>query len=53
LTDVDDDVNVTASRIGRELVMRGAIEPGSVIVLVSVTTELTYGPSNFLKLLRV
>jgi pyruvate kinase len=53
LTALDDDVNVTASRIGGELVVRGAIEPGSVIVLVSVTTELTHGPSNFLKLLQV
>jgi pyruvate kinase len=53
LTELDDDVNVTARRIGRELVSRGAIEPGSVIVLVSVTTELTPGPSNFLKLLQV
>ena len=53
LTELDDDVNVTASRIGNELVTRGAIEPGSVIVLVSVTPDLTHGPSNFLKLLRV
>jgi pyruvate kinase len=53
LTDLSDDVNVAASRIGSELVIRGAIEAGSVIVLVSVTDELTSGPSNFLKLLRV
>ncbi len=53
LTDLSDDVNVTASQIGRELVTRGAIEPGSVIVLVSVSDELTAGPSNFLKVLRV
>jgi pyruvate kinase len=53
LTELDDDVNVTASRIGSELVTRGAIEPGSVIVLVSVTSDLAYGPSNFIKLLRV
>jgi pyruvate kinase len=53
LTDLDDDVNVTASRIGSELVARGAIAPGSTIVLVSVSDQLTAGPSNFLKLLRV
>ncbi len=53
LTDLDDDVNVTAKRIGGELVSRGAIEPGSVIVLVSVASDLTEGPSNFIKLLRV
>jgi len=53
LTDLSDEVNVAASRIGAELVTRGAIAAGSVIVLVSVTDELTSGPSNFLKLLRV
>ncbi len=53
LTDLDDDVNVTASRIGSELVARGAIEPGSMIVLVSVAPDLAQGPSNFIKLLRV
>jgi pyruvate kinase len=53
LTDLSDDVNVAASRIGNELVARGAITPGSVIVLVSVTPDLAHGPSNFLKLQRV
>ena len=47
------DVNAAASRIGSELVARGAIAPGSVIVLVSVTDDLSPGPSNFLKLQRV
>jgi pyruvate kinase len=53
LTELSDDVNESASRIGRQLVERGAIAAGSVIVLVSVSDELTHGPSNFLKLLRV
>jgi pyruvate kinase len=53
LTDLRDEVNEAASRIGTELVARGAIAAGSVIVLVSVTEELAPGPSNFLKLLRV
>jgi pyruvate kinase len=53
LTDLSDDVSETASRIGSELVTRGAIASGSVIVLVSVTDDLTLGPSNFLKLLKV
>jgi pyruvate kinase len=53
LTDLSDEVNVAASRIGSELVTRGAIEPRSVIVLVSVTDDLAPGPSNFLKLQRV
>ena len=53
LTDLSDDVSAAASRIGGELMTRGAIEAGSVIVVVSVTDDLSQGPSNFLKLQRV
>jgi pyruvate kinase len=53
LTDLSGDVSVAASRIGAELVTRGALEPGSVIVLVSVTADLAPGPSNFVKVQRV
>ena len=53
LTDLSGDVNAAATRIGRELVDRGAIPAASPIVLVSVTPELVPGPSNFLKLQRV
>ena len=53
LTDLSGDVNVAASRIGAELVTRGMIAPGSVIVLVSVMPDLKPGPSNFVKVQRV
>jgi pyruvate kinase len=53
LTDLSGDVNVAASRIGAELVTRGMLDPGSVIVLVSVSADLTQGPSNFVKVQRV
>jgi pyruvate kinase len=53
LTDLSGDVSVAAGRIGDELVSRRALEPGSVIVLVSVTADLAQGASNFLKLQRV
>jgi len=53
LTDLSGDVNAAASRIGRELVERGAIPASSTLVLVSVTPDLAPGPSNFLKLQRV
>jgi hypothetical protein len=46
-------VNAAATRIGSELVARGAIEAGSVIVVVSITDNLSRGPSNFVKLQRV
>ena len=53
LTDHSDEVNTAAARIGHELVARGAVAAGSVIVVVSVTDDLSPGPSNFVKLHRV
>ena len=53
VTDLSGDVNAAASRLGRELVERGAIPRASTLVLVSVTPDLAPGPSNFLKLQRV
>jgi pyruvate kinase len=53
LTDLSGDVNEAAGRIGADLVTRGIIAPGSVIVMVNVTPDLTHGPSNFVKVQRV
>jgi pyruvate kinase len=53
VSDLSGDVNAAASRIGEELVTRGAITTGSTLVLVSVTPDLARGPSNFIKLQRV
>jgi pyruvate kinase len=53
LTEIGDDVTTAATRIGDELVARHALEPGSVIVLVSVATDLAQGASNFVKLQKV
>jgi pyruvate kinase len=53
LTDVGDDVASSAKRISDELVSSHALEPGSVVVLVSVSTDLGPGPTNFVKLQRV
>jgi pyruvate kinase len=53
LTDLSGDVNTAATRIGAQLVERGAIPASSVIVLVSITPDLSPGESNFLKLQRV
>jgi len=53
LTDLSGDVTSAATRIGNELVSTGALEPGSVIVLVSVTKDLARGPVNFVKIQRV
>ena len=53
LTEIGDDVATSARRIGDELVARQILEPGTAIVLVSVSNELDPGPTNFVKLARV
>ena len=53
LTDLAGDVSEAAGRIGEALVARGSVPAGSVLVLVSISPELTPGPLNFLKLQRV
>ena len=53
LTHVDDDVTTAANHIGDELVSRHALESGSLIVLVSVSSDLAHGASNFVKLQKV
>jgi pyruvate kinase len=53
LTDLSGDVNTAAYRIGEELAVTGVIPRPSTIVVVSITTDLTSGLSNYLKLVRV
>jgi pyruvate kinase len=52
-TDIGDDVRLVAGRIKDELLSVHALEPGSVIVFVSVSTNLAEGGANFVKLHRV
>jgi pyruvate kinase len=53
MADLSGNLDEAAQRIGAQLVAGGVIPPGSAIVLVSMSPELTSGPSNFLKLQRV
>jgi pyruvate kinase len=53
VADLSGDVDSAAARIGRMLVERGAVAPSSVIVLVSISPELSDENANFLRLLRV
>ena len=53
LANLDGDVIEAARRIGEMLVSRGAVPAGSVVVLVTITPELTRGPSNLLKVQKV
>jgi pyruvate kinase len=51
--DLGDDVDAAVVAIGEQLVARGAIDETSVIVIVSISPDLSHGPSNFLKLQRI
>ncbi len=53
VTTLGAEVTDTAARVGRELVERGAIPPGSVVVLASISRWLDHDASNYLKLQRV
>jgi pyruvate kinase len=53
LCDLSGDVADATSRVGADLVSRGLIEAGALIVLVNITPDLTHGPTNIVKILRV
>lgn len=53
VTTVDGALEPVAARVCDELVARGSIPAGSVVVLVSITPGLARGTSNFLILQRV
>jgi pyruvate kinase len=53
VTELGTDMAVTAGRIGDELVRRGKVEAGAVLVLVGASATLAPGSSTFLKIQRV
>ncbi|NOT26919.1 MAG: pyruvate kinase [Acidobacteria bacterium] len=53
MADLEGVVGEAANRVGQELVEKGAIPPASAIVIVSITPDLSRGPSNVLKIQRV
>jgi pyruvate kinase len=53
LTEIGEDIAASARHLGDELIARKVLEAGAVIVLVSVSTDLAAGPTNFVKLARV
>ena len=50
--ELDGDVVAAAARLGDDLVASGRIPSASTLAIVSVTPELTAGPSNVLRLQR-
>ncbi len=53
ICDLGTDVAHTIDRINETLVTRSLVAPSSVIVVVSISPDLSAGPSNFLKLQRI
>jgi len=53
LTELADDVATTGVRISEQLIASHALERGSVVVFVSVSTDLGPGPTNFVKLQKI
>jgi pyruvate kinase len=53
LSDLSDDLEAAAPRIGRDLVSRGILPSGAVVVLVSINPQVAPGSTNFVKLARV
>jgi pyruvate kinase len=51
--DLGSDTRQAIDGISEKLVSGGFIAPSSVIVVVSISPDLSHGPSNFLKLERV
>ena len=51
--DLGTDVTHVIERISGMLVMRGLVAQSSTVVVVSISPDLSQGPSNFLKLQRV
>ena len=53
LSEIGDDVATTGKRISDDLLSRHALEPGALVVFVSVSEELGPGPINFVKLQKI
>lgn len=53
VTDIGGDVDSAGANVGRQLLARGAVPPGGVVVFVSVNPDLARGDANFLKLQRL
>jgi len=53
VSDLGTDVAEAIARISETLVSRSLVAPSSVIVVVSISPDLSHGPSNFLKLQRI
>jgi len=49
-TDIGENVDAAGTLIGRELVTRGLVPAGCVVVLISISADLTRNDANYLKI---
>ena len=52
-TDIGENVDAAGTLIGQELVARGLVPAGSVVVLISISPDLTRNDANYLKVQRL
>ncbi len=52
-TEIGENVDAAGSLIGRQLVARGLVPAGAVVVLVSISADLTRSDANYLKIQRL
>ncbi len=52
-TTIGENVDAAGALIGRQLVARGLVKPGAVVVLVSINPDVTRSNANYLKLQRL
>jgi len=53
VTDIGENVDAAGTLIGHELVARGLVRAGSVVVLISISPDLTRHDANYLKIQRL
>jgi pyruvate kinase len=52
-TDIGEDVDSAGALIGQQLIGRGLVPPGAVVVLVSISPDLSRSDANYLKIQRI
>jgi pyruvate kinase len=52
-TQIGENVDAAGALIGQELVARGLVPAGSVVVLISISPDLTRNDANYLKIQRL
>ena len=52
-TDIGENVDEAGALIGQQLIVRGIVAPGSVLVFVNIGPDLTRSDANYLKIQRL